>query len=96
MKANIENNKTNMWHKITSRLEHWHKVALFLIIYDVAVVMGSYLLALWLRFDFKWNEAWSITDSIVEDDDVVRPIEKWYVKVFYKIINFFKNLFKKK
>lgn len=47
-------------------------------------------------FDFKWNEAWSVTDSIVEDDDVVRPAEKWYVKVFYKIINFFKNLFKKK
>jgi hypothetical protein len=47
-------------------------------------------------FDFKWNEAWSITDSIVEDDDVVRPEEKWYVRVFYKIINFFKNLFKKK
>ncbi len=47
-------------------------------------------------FDFKWNEAWSVTDSIVEDDDVVRPADKWYVRVFYKIINFFKNLFKKK
>lgn len=56
MKANIENNKTNMWHKITSRLEHWHKVALFLIIYDVAVVMGSYLLALWLRFDCQFSQ----------------------------------------
>lgn len=47
-------------------------------------------------FDFKWNEAWSITDNIIEDDDVVRPADKWYVRVFYKIINFFKNLFKKK
>ena len=47
-------------------------------------------------FDFKWNEAWSVTDNIIEDDDVVRPEEKWYVKVFYKIINFFANLFRKK
>ena len=47
-------------------------------------------------FDFKWNEAWSITDNIIEDSDVVRPADKWYVRVFYKIINFFKNLFKKK
>lgn len=63
MEANIENNKTNMWHKITSRLEHWHKVALFLIIYDVAVVMGSYFLALWLRFDCRFSQIpdWYLT-----------------------------------
>lgn len=46
-------------------------------------------------FDFKWNEAWSITDDIIEDD-VVRPYNKWYVKVFYKIINFIARLFCKK
>jgi hypothetical protein len=47
-------------------------------------------------FDFKWNEAWLVTDDIIENDDLVRPEEKWYVRVFHKIINFFANLFRKK
>ena len=34
----------------------WHMVALFLIIYDMTVVMGSYFLALWLRFDCRYSE----------------------------------------
>ncbi len=47
-------------------------------------------------FDFKWNETWSITDNVINGEDIIKPTEKWYVRVFYKIINFFKNLFKKK
>jgi len=46
-------------------LEHWHKIAIFLIIYDIAAVTGSYFLALWLRFDcsfsaipYKYLMAW--------------------------------------
>lgn len=49
-----------------------------------------------LPFDFKWYEAWLITDSIVDDENIVRPTDKWYVRVFNKIINFFGRLFKKK
>lgn len=36
--------------------EHWHVVALFLILYDVAAVVGSYFMALWLRFDCQFSE----------------------------------------
>ena len=46
-------------------------------------------------FDFKWQEAWSITDNIVDGKDVIKPADKnIFVKLFYRIINFFANLFK--
>lgn len=37
-------------------VEHWHLVAAFLIIYDLVVGVGSYFLALWLRFDCHFSE----------------------------------------
>ena len=36
-------------------LEHWHKIALCLVIYDVIAVNVSYFLALLIRFDFKYS-----------------------------------------
>lgn len=38
------------------QLEHWQKVAIFLIIYDVIVATASYFLALWIRFDCRYTE----------------------------------------
>ena len=38
------------------KLIHWQQVAVFLIIYDLIVVTGSYFLALWLRFDCQFSE----------------------------------------
>ena len=35
--------------------EHWQIMAALLVIYDVITVNGSYLIALWLRFDCKFN-----------------------------------------
>ena len=37
-------------------LIHWQQVAVFLILYDLIVVTGSYFLALWLRFDCQFSE----------------------------------------
>ena len=37
-------------------LEHWQKVAVFLIIYDLLVANGAYFMALWLRFDCRYTE----------------------------------------
>ena len=37
-------------------IEHWHLVAAFLIIYDLVVGVGSYFVALWLRFDCRFSE----------------------------------------
>ncbi len=37
------------------KFEHWHVVALLLIIYDTVVVNVSYFAALWLRFDCKFS-----------------------------------------
>ena len=35
--------------------EHWHVIALLLIVYDAIAVTASYFLALWLRFDGKYS-----------------------------------------
>lgn len=35
------------------KLEHWHIVTLLLVIYDFIAIVGSYFLALWLRFDLR-------------------------------------------
>ena len=42
------------------KIEHWHIVALFLIVYDVIVVNAAYFAALWLRFDCHFSEIPSI------------------------------------
>ena len=36
-------------------IEHWHYIALMLIVYDMLCVNGAYLFALWLRFDCKFS-----------------------------------------
>ena len=56
----MEDNKTTANIPKASRkkklFEHWHMIALFLILYDLATVTGSYFLALWLRFDCQFSE----------------------------------------
>ena len=39
--------------KRSHRLEHWQKIAIFLVIYDIIVVNLAYALALWFRFDCR-------------------------------------------
>ena len=43
-------NKVRKYH-----LEHWKVIALYLVAYDSLVVNMAYFLALWLRFDCKFN-----------------------------------------
>lgn len=38
------------------RLEHWQVVALYLLVYDILVVYLAYFLALWIRFDCRFNQ----------------------------------------
>ncbi len=37
------------------KIEHWHKIAALMIIYDIIAVNLSYLMALWFRFDCSWS-----------------------------------------
>lgn len=43
--------RVNRDNKHKFRLEHWHIVAILLVVYDIMAVNISYFLALWLRFD---------------------------------------------
>lgn len=55
MKKNSTNTQTP--HKKTARVfEHWHGVAACLLVYDLIVVVGAYLIALWFRFDCRFSE----------------------------------------
>ncbi len=38
------------------KLEHWHKIAVLLILYDIIAVNVSYFLGLWFRFDCAFSE----------------------------------------
>ena len=48
--------KNGFFRKNKFLLIHWQQVAVFLIIYDLLVVTGSYFVALWLRFDCQFSE----------------------------------------
>ncbi len=41
---------------VKRKIEHWHKIALLLMILDVAAVNISYFLGLWFRFDCAYSE----------------------------------------
>lgn len=48
-------------------------------------------------FDFKWREAWAVTDNL-RSGDVIIPQDNWFIKVFSGVINwvvnFFRDIFK--
>ena len=41
--------------KTSFKIEHWMKIAFVVGIYDVVAVSASYILALLLRFDFRFS-----------------------------------------
>lgn len=45
-----------------------------------------------LPYDFKFNEAWGITDDIIEDIIEVKP-RSWFLDIIYKIFNTVVNWF---
>ncbi len=53
----IKNRKTvdTQEHKLRTAFEDWHIRALFLALYDLLAIGGSYLFALWLRFDCRYD-----------------------------------------
>ena len=38
------------------KIEHWHVITIYLMLYDAIAVNLSYFLALWLRFDCHYTE----------------------------------------
>lgn len=48
-------------------------------------------------FDFKWREAWAVTDNL-RSGDIIIPQDNWFIKVFSGVINwvvnFFRDIFK--
>ena len=49
-----EESQKGMESKI-KKIQHWHMIRLFLIIYDVVAVNAAYFLALWVRFDCRFS-----------------------------------------
>ena len=55
MKNSINNEKKNILIRPHKLIEHWHKIAFFMMLYDVLVVNAAYFIALILRFDLKYS-----------------------------------------
>jgi len=55
-KIKTTSNHPKATYKKSRVLEHWHLMAVLLIIYDLVVGAGSYFVALWLRFDCRFSE----------------------------------------
>ena len=55
MRKNISATPKTPRKKNVKSFEHWHLIAIFLVIYDLAVVVGSYFLALWLCFNCSFS-----------------------------------------
>lgn len=49
-----------------------------------------------LPYDIKMREAWSVIDTIIDDDELKKPYATRFLKFLAKIINWFLNLFNRK
>lgn len=38
-----------------NKFQHWHKVSLYLVLYDIVAICGAYFAALWFRFDCSFS-----------------------------------------
>ncbi len=41
--------------KTERKIEHWHIIAIYLVVYDIAAINFSYFFGLWLRFDLQYS-----------------------------------------
>ena len=48
-----EKEKTKRWE---GKIQHWHVISMWLVIYDIAAICLSYFAALWIRFDCHFSE----------------------------------------
>ena len=56
MKNEKNTKKENMRSFLKRKIEHWHIIMIFLMIYDAIAVNLSYFIALWIRFDCRYTE----------------------------------------
>ena len=56
MKNGTEETPKTQRKKTIRGFEHWHMVAVLLVLYDLSVAAGAYFAALWLRFDCRFSE----------------------------------------
>ena len=78
-------------HHFSSLRGHWKKVALLLVCYDIIVVNLSYFLALWLRFDCKFN---SITPEYISSWQKFIPIYTIFCLFIFWQTRLYKSLWK--
>ena len=72
--------------------EHWHFIALLLMIYDALALGLSYFIALWLRFDLRYSmidtvyvEAWK---NFLPFHVIFSLLVFWYLKLYKSIWRF--------
>ena len=73
--------------KSKRKIEHWELVSLLLMVYDFIAILVSYLAALWLRFDCRF-------DSIQKDYIQTYFRTAWIYAAFCIVVFWFLRLYK--
>lgn len=80
-------------NKVKSRLriEHWHIVAIILMVYDIIAVNSAYLLALWLRFDCM---ASAIPEDLLNSYLSFVPVYTVFCIVIFWLFRMYKSIWR--
>ena len=73
------------------RLEHWQKIRLILIVYDLIAVNLAYGLALWLRFDCRFS---SIPKEYLTSWERFIPIYSVFCLVIFWILRLYRSIWR--
>lgn len=73
------------------KIEHWHIIAMYLIIYDIIAVNFSYFFALLLRFDMSYS---SIPHEYLNAFIVFAPFYTAFVLIVFTFFNLYNSLWR--
>ena len=73
------------------RFEHWQVISLYLILYDIVAVNASYIVALLLRFDFRYS---SIPETYLSAYIHFIPIYTVFSIAVFMLLRLYKSLWR--
>ena len=72
-------------------VEHWHIIALFVLVYDLIVVNCAYFMALWLRYDCTYS---AISDEFLRAWFLFAPINSVISLVVFYILKLYRSMWR--
>ena len=73
------------------RIEHWQVISLYLVLYDIVAVNAAYIVALLLRFDFRYS---SIPETYLSAYVRFIPIYTVFCIIVFMLLRLYKSLWR--